>query len=103
MTELAKLTGGDKNRPVVFYCDANCWMSWNAAKRALVELGYTSVYWYPEGVQGWQKVGPADEPKPKRFRCRISSTSASRYGVAAAVEDCRQFICRGLIAAAAPE
>jgi quinoprotein dehydrogenase-associated probable ABC transporter substrate-binding protein/PQQ-dependent catabolism-associated CXXCW motif protein len=56
-TELAKLTGGDKSRPVVFYCDANCWMSWNAAKRALVELGYTSVYWYPEGVQGWQKAG----------------------------------------------
>ena len=55
--ELAKLTGGDKNRPVVFYCEANCWMSWNAAKRALVELGYTSVYWYPEGIQGWQKSG----------------------------------------------
>ena len=28
-----------QGRPVVFYCDANCWMSWNAAKRALAELG----------------------------------------------------------------
>ena len=56
-TELAKLTGGDKAKPVVFYCDANCWMSWNAAKRALTELGYSQVYWYPEGVQGWKRAG----------------------------------------------
>ena len=34
-------------RPLVFYCDANCWMSWNAAKRAMDELGYSRVYWYP--------------------------------------------------------
>lgn len=57
--ELAGLVGGDKGRPIVFYCDANCWMSWNAAKRAVTELGYTSVYWYPEGVQGWQAAGRA--------------------------------------------
>lgn len=57
VTELAKLTGGDKSRPVVFYCDANCWMSWNAGKRALTELGYTQVYWYPDGVQGWKQAG----------------------------------------------
>ena len=56
-TELAKLTGGDKAKPVVFYCDANCWMSWNAGKRALTELGYSHVYWYPEGVQGWKRAG----------------------------------------------
>ena len=56
-TELAKLTGGDRGKPVVFYCDANCWMSWNAAKRAITELGYTAVYWYPEGVQGWKRAG----------------------------------------------
>jgi PQQ-dependent catabolism-associated CXXCW motif protein/quinoprotein dehydrogenase-associated probable ABC transporter substrate-binding protein len=55
--ELERLTGGDKSKPIVFYCDANCWMSWNAAKRALTELGYTQVYWYPEGVQGWKKAG----------------------------------------------
>jgi quinoprotein dehydrogenase-associated probable ABC transporter substrate-binding protein/PQQ-dependent catabolism-associated CXXCW motif protein len=56
-TELAKLTGGDQAKPVVFYCDANCWMSWNAAKRAIEELGYTSVHWYPEGIQGWKRAG----------------------------------------------
>ena len=42
---------------MVFYCDANCWMSWNAAKRAMEELGYSRVYWYPEGVQGWKRAG----------------------------------------------
>ncbi|MEK0083105.1 quinoprotein dehydrogenase-associated putative ABC transporter substrate-binding protein [Benzoatithermus flavus] len=56
-TELERLTGGDKTKPIVFYCDAHCWMSWNAAKRAVTELGYTQVYWYPEGVDGWKKAG----------------------------------------------
>ena len=56
-TELERLTGGDKAAPVVFYCDPSCWMSWNAAKRAVTELGYTRVYWYPEGAQGWKEAG----------------------------------------------
>ena len=51
-TELAKLTGGDKAKPVVFYCDANCWMSWNAGKRALTELGYTPGLLVPGGRPG---------------------------------------------------
>jgi quinoprotein dehydrogenase-associated probable ABC transporter substrate-binding protein/PQQ-dependent catabolism-associated CXXCW motif protein len=59
---LDKLTAGTKDRPLVFYCDRNCWMSWNAAKRAVAELGYTRVYWYPDGLQGWQSAGLATEP-----------------------------------------
>lgn len=55
--ELAALTDGDKARPLVFYCDENCWMSWNAARRAMVELGYTAVHWYPQGAEGWAKAG----------------------------------------------
>jgi PQQ-dependent catabolism-associated CXXCW motif protein len=63
---LAELSGGDKARPLVFYCDANCWMSWNAAKRARHELGYTQVYWYPEGVQGWKTAGlPVEAPRER--------------------------------------
>jgi quinoprotein dehydrogenase-associated probable ABC transporter substrate-binding protein/PQQ-dependent catabolism-associated CXXCW motif protein len=54
---LADLTKGDPSRPLVFYCDVNCWMGYNAAKRAVRELGYRNVYWYPEGVQGWQSAG----------------------------------------------
>jgi quinoprotein dehydrogenase-associated probable ABC transporter substrate-binding protein/PQQ-dependent catabolism-associated CXXCW motif protein len=54
---LADLTKGDPTRPLVFYCDVNCWMGYNAAKRAVREFGYSNVYWYPEGVQGWQSAG----------------------------------------------
>lgn len=42
-------------RLVVFFCLSNCWMSWNAAKRA-ASWGYR-VGWYPEGVDGWEAAG----------------------------------------------
>lgn len=62
---LAKASGGDKARPLVFYCLADCWMSWNAAKRALT-LGYDHVYWYPEGTDGWAAAKhPLEEAKPE--------------------------------------
>lgn len=51
-TSLEDLTKNDPGRRLVFYCEANCWMSWNAAKRAIA-LGYTNVAWYPEGTNGW--------------------------------------------------
>jgi PQQ-dependent catabolism-associated CXXCW motif protein len=53
---LAGLTLGDPARPLAFYCEARCWMSWNAAKRAL-SYGYKHVYWFPGGMQGWQGTG----------------------------------------------
>jgi PQQ-dependent catabolism-associated CXXCW motif protein len=56
MTRLARLTNGDTAKPVVFYCLRNCWMSWNAAKRAL-SWGYTSVLWFSEGTDAWQEAG----------------------------------------------
>jgi len=49
---LEKATGGETDHPVVIFCLAECWMSWNAAKRAL-EYGYTQVYWMPDGTDGW--------------------------------------------------
>lgn len=49
---LASATGGDRDAPVVVFCERDCWMSWNAAKRAM-ENGYGRVFWYPEGVDGW--------------------------------------------------
>lgn len=51
---LARLTSGDKAKPLVFFCLRDCWMSWNAAKRAL-EWGHTDVTWYPDGVDGWKE------------------------------------------------
>ncbi len=50
---LAAATGGDRARPVLFFCLAECWMSWNAAKRAMEDYGYERVYWYPDGTDGW--------------------------------------------------
>ncbi|HEV2541976.1 MAG TPA: rhodanese-like domain-containing protein [Methylobacterium sp.] len=49
---LARLTGGDRGRPIVFFCLADCWMSWNAVKRAAA-LGYTRLYWFADGTDGW--------------------------------------------------
>ncbi len=63
---LARLTEGDRSRQMIFYCQANCWMSWNAAKRALA-YGYANVVWYPPGTDGWQAAGlplVAAEPVP---------------------------------------
>jgi PQQ-dependent catabolism-associated CXXCW motif protein len=55
-TRLAQLTGNDLSKPVLFYCLRDCWMSWNAAKRAMA-WGYTAVLWFPEGTDAWQENG----------------------------------------------
>ena len=53
---LERLTGGERDRGLLFYCLADCWMSWNAAKRALA-LGYRRVVWYRDGLDGWVEAG----------------------------------------------
>ncbi len=45
-------TNGNKDHPVIFYCRVDCWMSWNAAKRALT-YGYTNVHWFFDGIDDW--------------------------------------------------
>ena len=52
---------GEKMTPVVFYCQRNCWMSWNAAKRA-IELGLEQVHWFPSGTDGWAERDLPFEP-----------------------------------------
>lgn len=50
-------------RTVVFFCLSNCWMSWNAARRA-GSYGVQAA-WYPEGVDGWAQAGlPLQEVAP---------------------------------------
>jgi len=44
----------DSESPVLFFCLRDCWMSWNAAKRAVTEYGYKRVFWYPDGTDGWE-------------------------------------------------
>jgi len=54
---LAQLTRGDKARPLVFFCAGpQCWLSYNAALRA-VAAGYGRVYWYRGGVEAWTAAG----------------------------------------------
>jgi PQQ-dependent catabolism-associated CXXCW motif protein len=65
---LEKATHGDRARHLVIYCLADCWMSWNAAKRALA-LGYADVAWYREGTDGWSAAllpleNSTPEPRP---------------------------------------
>jgi PQQ-dependent catabolism-associated CXXCW motif protein len=65
---LSTATGSDRDRPILFYCLERCWMSWNAAKRALA-LGYRKVLWYPEGTDGWSRHGlPLERRTPVKER-----------------------------------
>ena len=58
---LARLTEGQANRPIVVFCVADCWMSWNAAQR-IAGLGYTEVHWFRLGTDGWLDIGGRLEP-----------------------------------------
>ncbi|MNJ61718.1 hypothetical protein D3C77_575230 [compost metagenome] len=53
---LARITEGDLQRPLVFYCRSDCWLGWNATRRARA-LGYTDLYWYRDGIDGWEQAG----------------------------------------------
>lgn len=53
---LQRLTDGDTGKGLIFFCMADCWHSWNAAKRAS-EWGYTAVGWYSLGSDGWKESG----------------------------------------------
>jgi quinoprotein dehydrogenase-associated probable ABC transporter substrate-binding protein/PQQ-dependent catabolism-associated CXXCW motif protein len=64
--ELNRLAGPDGTAPLVFFCEPDCWMSWNAAKRA-VSYGFDNVIWFPEGRAGWEAAGlPLETLKPWR-------------------------------------
>ena len=62
---LARASSGNSATLLVIYCLTDCWMSWNAAKRAL-SYGYRNVAWYPEGTDGWQRADlPVAEAQPR--------------------------------------
>ena len=52
---LRAATKGDLKARLVIFCQRSCWMSWNAAKRALAS-GYENVAWYPDGTDGWAEA-----------------------------------------------
>lgn len=55
-SHLRNATRGNFEHPVIFYCRSDCWMSWNAAKRAM-NYGYAKVYWFADGVDDWAFEG----------------------------------------------
>ncbi|MCP1649474.1 PQQ-dependent catabolism-associated CXXCW motif protein [Pseudomonas nitroreducens] len=62
---LSRLTEGDAKRPLVFYCRSDCWMSWNAIRRAHA-LGYSNLYWYRDGIDAWEQAGlPLQDAQPQ--------------------------------------
>lgn len=56
---LEQASDGDRSAPLVIFCRADCWMSWNAARRA-VGMGYDRIMWFPGGVEDWLAAGGAD-------------------------------------------
>jgi len=62
---LERASAGNKAALLVIYCQENCWMSWNAAKRVL-SYGYSNVAWYPDGTDGWERaLLPVAESQPE--------------------------------------
>jgi len=54
---LSQATAGSPEMPLVLYClSIHCWMSYNAALRA-INLGYTNVLWYRGGLEAWKAAG----------------------------------------------
>lgn len=63
---LRQLTDGDPARAIVFFCLRDCWMSWNAARRAM-EFGYSNVLWFPDGTDAWRELGlPVEDIQPEQ-------------------------------------
>lgn len=59
-------TQGRKETVLVFYClSTNCWMSYNAALRA-INAGYTNVLWYRGGIEAWKAAGLPTQPAPQQ-------------------------------------
>ncbi len=54
---LAQATQNNSEAPLVFFCsDPMCWLSYNAALRA-INAGYRNVIWYRGGISAWQMAG----------------------------------------------
>ncbi|CDF93593.1 MULTISPECIES: PQQ-dependent catabolism-associated CXXCW motif protein [unclassified Pseudomonas] len=64
---LRQATAGRQDQPLVFYCRSDCWLSWNAVKRAAA-MGYKHLYWYRDGVDAWEAAHlPLQAARPEPF------------------------------------
>lgn len=61
---LSALTAGDFSKKIVVFCKRDCWMSWNAARRAQA-YGYKNILWFSDGIEAWREAGlPTETKKP---------------------------------------
>lgn len=58
---VARLSARHAGQPIVVFCLADCWMSWNAALR-LHRAGHADVRWFAEGADGWRDLGRPLKP-----------------------------------------
>lgn len=69
----ARVADERRKRPsaaIVVFCRADCWMSWNAARR-LARSGMTRVRWYADGIEDWHAKGGTlvdARPEPAPYR-----------------------------------
>lgn len=64
---LQQATQGRSDVTLVFYCASEeCWMSYNAALRA-INAGYTKVRWYRGGLAAWKSAGLPTQPAQRGY------------------------------------
>jgi PQQ-dependent catabolism-associated CXXCW motif protein len=71
MAQLTDETGEDYDYPIVIYCHEACWLSWNAAKRA-INHGFRNVHWFAQGIEGWKTAGFETEVVKPRMMPELS-------------------------------
>jgi rhodanese-related sulfurtransferase len=82
---MARLTGGDKSRPILIYCHhEQCFLSYNVALRT-VQAGYKQVFWMRPGIAGWKAAGYPLAPKPPQ-----PGEATVSGGLTAELERCRK-------------
>ena len=52
---VSKLSRARPAKAIVIFCQADCWMSWNAALR-LHRAGFTKIVWFADGLDGWKEA-----------------------------------------------
>ena len=81
LEHLERASGGDRSRALVFYCRMDCWMSWNAARRARL-AGYENVHWFRDGIDDWRfedyPVAPLEPAPGARLPTAAEPATAER-------------------------
>jgi PQQ-dependent catabolism-associated CXXCW motif protein len=76
----AQAASGRRDVALVFYCASReCWMSYNAALRA-VHAGHTNVLWYRGGLEAWKAAGMPTQPGAAPMQAQTGPAGAARAG-----------------------